>query len=807
MAYLKLSIAALLPVLLSIIFYSLIKHNKAFARIPYMVQQTIIGIGFGALACLGTHWGIEMHGAMVNARDAAVLISGLMFGSPAGIIAGVIGGLERYLATRIWGIGSFTVVACSLSTFLAGLYAAALRRYMFDNKKPGWLISLAMGVFIEVFHLSMVFVTHMNETAQAMRVVRACTFPMLIANGAAVMLSAMALSWLGREKGEKKFFTGINKISQTIQRELLVTVIFTLVLSFVFVALFQTGVSKNQADSYLKMAIEEVTNDINDTSDSYILLMAKQAAADYNSGATIEDIVKKYNVSEASFVNEKGIIADSSNPQYINYDMASGEQSAEFLTILEGTDAYVQPLKKMSSDNKTLRKYAAVAVPGGFLQIGYDMEKYHEIISASVEGITKNRHVGESGYIVILDSNYAPVSTPKDFDMATLDAQADVLENSKEGKTFEMKLGEEKVFARATKTEGFAIISVFPESEAYATRTVALYLNTFAQILMFALLFTFIYFVIKHSVVNQIKKVNDSLAKITQGNLNETVDVRSSEEFASLSDDINATVTALKGYIADAEKRMEAELEFAHTIQHAALPSLLPLQKDFDIFASMDTAKEVGGDFYDFYLHEGGKQLCILIADVSGKGIPAAMFMMRAKSLLKSLTDSGMSVTEAFNAANETLCEGNDAGMFVTAWEGMVELESGKMSFVNAGHNPPIVRHQGGSFEYLRERPGLVLAGMEGIHYREKTFSFQKGDQIFLYTDGVTEAINPQNELFGEQRLLEALNSAQDTSAEGLCAAVKSAVKQFSAGAAQFDDITILAYTFEGKAETEQEQA
>ncbi|MBR0414852.1 MAG: SpoIIE family protein phosphatase [Clostridia bacterium] len=798
-AYIKLSIAALLPVLLSVILYVLQKRSKAFNRLPYMAQQVIIGTAFGALACLGTHWGIEMHGAMVNARDAAVLISGLMFGSPAGIIAGIIGGLERFLATQLWGIGEYTVIACSVSTFLAGIYAAALRRYMFEDKKPGWLISLSIGIIMEVFHLTMVFVTNLTSPEKAMNVVKACTAPMLIANGLSVMLSAMIISLLAHEKGRKFAKSSIVKISQTIQRKMLIIVTCTFAVAFVFVFLFQTGVAKDQADSYLGMAIEEVTKDISDTSDNYILRIAKAAALEYKDGASLAKIVKEYDLTEAHFINQDGIISDSSDQQYLDYDMASAAQSAEFLTVLYGKEYYVQPMKKMGYDNQTLRKYAAVKMGDGCFQIGYDVEKFHTIISESVIGITKNRHVGETGFVIILDSNYAPVSIPEGFDMAKLDSQADILENSKEGQTFKMTLGEEKVFARATKTEGFAIISVFPESEAYASRTVAQYINSFILILVFALMFAFIYFVIKRAVVNQIKRVNDSLSKITKGQLNEVVDVRTSEEFASLSDDINATVTALKGYIAEAEKRMEEELEFAHTIQHAALPSLLPLQKKFDVYASMDTAKEVGGDFYDFYLSEGDKKLCLLIADVSGKGIPAAMFMMRAKSVLKSMTDSGISITEAFDAANDTLCEGNEAGMFVTVWEGKIDLDSGKMSFVSAGHNPPVVRRSGGNFEFVRERASLVLAGMAGIHYKEKNLTLQKGDQIFLYTDGVTEAINPQKELFGEDRLLMALNSAEDSSAEGLCKAVKAAVDKFCAGEAQFDDITMLAYTHEGK--------
>ena len=798
LSYIKLSIAAILPILLSVLFYVLTKH-KILTRLPYALQQAIIGACFGALACVGTHWGISMNGAMVNVRDAAVLTAGLLFGSPAGIIAGAIGGFERYLATAIWGIGSYTVIACSVSTFLAGVYAAALRRFMFDNKKPGWLMSLAIGVIMEVFHLTMVFVTNISDAERAMQVVKACTAPMVIANGLSVMLSAMVISLLAHEKLPKRFHASIVKISHTIQRELLVTVTVTFVITFAFVALLQTGSSQNQVEIYLKMAIEEVTNDIHDTSDSGILRIAHEAAQDYKNGMTTRQIVDKYKIADAYYIDNNGIITDSYADEFLGFDMASTEQSKEFLVILDGVPEYVQPFKRMGYDNTTLRKYAAVACDDGMFQIGYNVNNFQDVIDASIVGITKNRHVGETGYIVILNGDYEPVSTPEGFNMAELDAQADVLENSTEGKTFKMTLGTEKVFARAAKVEGYAIISVFPESEAYAMRDMVMYVNSFTQILVFALMFAFIYLVIKRAVVNQIKKVNDSLAKITQGDLNEFVDVRSSEEFASLSDDINSTVTALKGYIEEAEHRIETELQFAHDIQHAALPSVFPaypMRTDFDIYASMDTAKEVGGDFYDFYMKDNEKTLCILIADVSGKGIPAAMFMMRAKSLLKSLTESGLSATQAFAAANDTLCSGNDTSMFVTAWEGLIDLENGRMTYACAGHNPPAVRRRGGSFQLLRGKTGLVLAGMEGVPYRENEFLFEEGDEIFLYTDGVTEAMNKNEELFGEERLLKALDGARDKSAKGLCEAVKAAVDAFVDGADQFDDITMLAFTY-----------
>ena len=325
------------------------------------------------------------------------------------------------------------------------------------------------------------------------------------------------------------------------------------------------------------------------------------------------------------------------------------------------------------------------------------------------------------------------------------------------------------------------------------------------QIIIFASLFALIFILVKRLVVDNIYKVNDSLSAITEGNLDTVVDVRSHVEFDELSDDINSTVNTLKKYISEAEARIDAELAFAKAIQHSALPSVFPPypnRKDFDISATMHTAKEVGGDFYDFYFVDDDT-LAFLVADVSGKGIPAAMFMMTSKTLLKSYAETGMSVEEVFTDANEKLCEGNEAGMFVTAWMGLLNTKTGLVTFANAGHNPPIVKHSDGSFSYLKTRPGFVLAGMEGIRYRKNEYQLEKGDVIFLYTDGVTEAMNSANELYGEDRLIKVLERNADSDTQRICDAVKADVDSFVGDAPQFDDITMLClkYSQDGEAD------
>ncbi|MBQ0125316.1 MAG: SpoIIE family protein phosphatase [Clostridiales bacterium] len=798
-SYIKLGIAALLPVIASVLLY-IAEKRTSFGETNKTTRQIIYGVVFGILAIIGTEWGIPMNGAQVNCRDAAVLVAGLAFGAPAGIIAGFIGGIERYIAVA-WGVGSFTRIACSVSTIIAGIYAALLRKFMFEDKKPSWLLSLAIGVVMEVFHLTMVFITNMATPTRAMEVVKACTVPMLTANGISVMLACMALTLLAKENLRPK--KSAIRISQTVQRWLLVAVLLAFLATSMFVIGLQNAIADTQTESLLSIAIDEVSADIEDASDRNMLELTREIkqymeAADGTEDEIIELAKDKFGISELSIIDSNGIITHCTTKEFVNYDMSSGKQSSEFLRLLGVTEEYVQSYGPISYDTSIMRKYSGIKYGNGFIQIGYDAVKFQNDISEQVVGITKNRHVGSTGYVLILDENMNVVSAPADLEIDSASGY-DKTDLPKKDVTFESEVFGIKSYCRYHTSEGYYIVSVLPESEALQMRNIALYVNTFMEILVFAILFALIYLLIKRVVVNKIKNVNSSLSQITNGNLDEVVDVRSNVEFASLSDDINSTVDTLKRYIAEASARIDKELEFAKNIQSSVLPnnSSLSNRKDFDIFASMTPAKEVGGDFYDFYI-TNGNTLNFLIADVAGKGIPAAMFMMRAKTELKSLTESGLPINDVFTTGNKALCEGNDAGMFVTAWQGCIDLENGVIKYANAGHNPPLVRHENGQFEYLRSRVGFVLAGMDGVNYREQEVRLSRGDVIFLYTDGVTEATNKDNELYGEERLLAAINAQEFCDMHALVKYVKADVDAFVGDAPQFDDLTMVALKYIG---------
>ena len=281
-----------------------------------------------------------------------------------------------------------------------------------------------------------------------------------------------------------------------------------------------------------------------------------------------------------------------------------------------------------------------------------------------------------------------------------------------------------------------------------------------------------------------------------------------STEMDALAEDINVTVDRLKGYIDEAEHRADAELAMAKSIRFNVLPSNFPpypnLVDKIDIFARMITAKEVGGDFYDFFF-AGRNKLALVIADVSGKGVPAALFMMRAKATVQGLLKGGIEVGEAICSANDRLAEANDANMFVTAWVGVVDLETGKVEYVNAGHNPPLLKRSDGTVSYLTEKSGPPLAAMGGVTYRTKTMQLEPRDGLVLYTDGVTEAVNHEMELYGEDRLRETVKGLVGVrDAQAMLSGIVDSVRSFANGAEQADDITLLGFKLVGLAQADE---
>ncbi len=337
-----------------------------------------------------------------------------------------------------------------------------------------------------------------------------------------------------------------------------------------------------------------------------------------------------------------------------------------------------------------------------------------------------------------------------------------------------------------------------PLDYVYANRNGEIYENTLSDLLLFAVLYVLVAMLLDKLVIRSLQRVNVSLDRITDGHLDEKVWVRNSSEFSELSDDINQMVTALRGYIDQAEERMQDELKLAKSIQDAALPKNFAMPgENIDLYALMTPAKQVGGDFYDFFYCDRDK-LCLVIADVSGKGVPAALFMMRAKTAIKNYARHGNSAAKVLEHVNHTLCEGNDAEMFVTVWLGILDLNTGKIQCANAGHEYPVLMRTGGDYELLMDKHGLALAAMDGVPMKEYEIDLDPGDRLFVYTDGVPEAINEKVEAYGTERLCDKLNTLKNVPQQQALESVLRDIRNFAGAAEQFDDITMLGITYGG---------
>ena len=246
--------------------------------------------------------------------------------------------------------------------------------------------------------------------------------------------------------------------------------------------------------------------------------------------------------------------------------------------------------------------------------------------------------------------------------------------------------------------------------------------------------------------------------------------------------------------------RLDTELTMATRIQAETLPNIFPAfpdREDFNIYATMNPAKEVGGDFYDFFLIDD-THLGIVMADVSGKGVPAALFMMVSKILVQNYAMMGLSPKEVLEAVNRQICANNPEEMFVTVWFGCLDLETGILQASNAGHEYPVLKNPDGEFEMVKDKHGLVIGGMDNVKYSQYELKMEPGAKLFLYTDGIPEATNSSNELFGTDRMVDALRIVENDDPEDILGVVKAAVEDFVKEAPQFDDLTMLCLEYNG---------
>jgi len=595
--------------------------------------------------------------------------------------------------------------------------------------------------------------------------------------------------------------------------------------------------------------IADLTERVNDV---FLHEMSK-LTADNAAGSETSLSEKIQNISAESghyyLTDTDGKIVQSNLAEYIGKNIKD-------LSTLEGRLQYMEqnemrvntpdpekPIKDFSGDAQYYFYCRKLPDDSGYLTAGFPEQIYMDNLHQTLPDGSLSQSLSFEGTHAILDHDRNVISVSKPLIEGDFDELRKIIEvyedpeshkvtsNQRIGRSstemqFPMQMGEVDHYLDDTSIDtetvsydfreyyysisekfGFYFISILPEMDANFNLYTMIIGIIVLCIVVFVVLFVLIRLLVYLIIVRHIQRINESLGSITNGNLEEKINERNTREFDALSTDINLMVDRLKGYIAEAAARIDADLAIAKQIQQSAVPNVFPPFPDrheFDLFASMRAAKEIGGDFYDFFMIDS-RTLGFLIADVSGKSIPGAMFMMRAKSVIKSLATTGIAPDEVFIQANNSLCEDNEADMFVTAWMGYLDLKTGLITYANAGHNPPVLIHDGKP-EYLTMKAGLILGELDGIPYKKQTLQMQKGDFLFLYTDGVTEAMNTANKLYGEERLQNILTGAESTltphpngNVGAICRKVSDDIAVYTQGAEQSDDITMLCLQYKGE--------
>lgn len=484
--------------------------------------------------------------------------------------------------------------------------------------------------------------------------------------------------------------------------------------------------------------------------------------------------------------------------------------------------------RKIAESNELAFSYARAAaeyIDGdrikGYLESGQEDEYYREV-QLFLNTFQKNSNLKYYYIFVPMENELVYIWDADCYDGAcALGYQEDYLEGGKEAvDRIYCKNPPEQILLAKDDVYGYIATALSPvfnsDGEPVAVVGVDLSMPSINSeivefifhISLFVILMTFlligVYFIyVNRNLVNPIKQLNvaaNSLVQDLEAREAPKLEIKTGDEIEALADSFMQMHGELRDYIKrlyymTAEKeRIGAELNVATQIQSSMLPCIFPPfpdRKEFDIFATMNPAKEVGGDFYDFFMVDE-RHLAIVMADVSGKGVPAALFMVIGKTLIKDHTQPGCDLGDVFTKVNNLLCDANSEGMFITAFEGVLDLVTGELCFVNAGHELPYIAKAGKEFEPQKIKAGFVLAGMEDIKYRAGALQLEPGDKLFQYTDGVTEAQNEAGELYGMERLTNVLNRVTDQTPQEILPAVKADIDAFVKDAAQFDDITML---------------
>ena len=818
MKFVILILEAFVPFALSLLFIFLINRTK-FKNLHYWVKQIIFGLAFGAVAIFATECGVSIEYGVINIRDSGPIIAGLFFGLPAGIIAGLIGGVERYITSFFISSRATFAIACSVATIIAGVISGIVRLSSKKSHRLTVLSACIISIIVEVFHFMLVYLTNMDNLDVVIKVYRNICYSMLFINLFAVLISGEGIKFLERHLKKEKMFVSLREtsLSNTIQIGTITIAIITFVVGFEAINNIQNKVFRDNTLTILSSTSTDTCYQAKSLSNYIAGDYSTELAYYYtNDDVTKDDFeasfLKIYYEYEVPECTEAYILRKNSRNKYeIDEDESHGSAIGEvtnhtypyFIDLIGrlstsavnyiSLDDFVDSYDTSASEPVlySIYKNPTYLKNNSYLILGMSKSGLYHAVGRSVKFILNNQSYN-TGATILFGSDNTYIGSSFSGTNPELEALAKEVKIGELNSLLKTTFNNEDYYATCVKSSnGFAAYSMVTSAEASLSSTVSLYFNSFLFMLCLSLVFVIANILIDRLCVQKMASVGDSLEHITKGNLETKINVRGSDEFNKLSDGINSTVDRLKEYIAEANMRIDRELQYAKQIQLSTLPDNNFSFNNVTIYAETNPAKFVGGDFYDFYTTKDNL-IHFLIADVSGKGIPAALFMMRSKAFLRSMTTSGIAYPDNIVESNNNLSRDNPNNMFVTTWQGCLNYKTGELTYVNGGHEYPFISRGGKPFTRIIGKKVAPLGCFPNLKYVKETLQLKSGDKLFLYTDGCEDAINTKNERLTGDRLLELINKYRDLSPKELALSVKKEIYDYSKDCDQFDDITML---------------
>ena len=698
-------------------------------------------VGF-ALTFVGVY--VPATDSFADFRNVPPIIAAFFVSPLAGFVAGAVAAIGR-ACMPFFGMGALTWFATSLGTFVAALVAVAMKKWVFYGAKPSFFSAALCGTAAELMNMLVVLVVAFRIDVYA-TIIMLDSAVVIQCVGAAVFTSLASLVFRSR---------------QTVRGNLypLAAGLFIALVSFLVWSV-QNTLAIERATESVTLSMRDVMTGVDYPTEVEMLRSADQMVRRWGSATAMarEDmaaLARKANYDFIGVVNEKGVLVAASQSEAVGTDFTKNEALSEFLQIGKSGRRYcVQPFREPSfpvpgKENRSDIKHVALGFRDGsgfvFLAnaFGTIAERDYVLGDSMLDW-----HVGERGSFLLVDPRTGKVISGN--------------ENDRIGKTIE-EVGLDKL----------------KPMNDYFLRGTVLGVDSLVRHEELDFMSADVYAVLPCSEITYQRDFATLMTVIVMSIILVCVAMAFSTIFRQ-----GKAIARLR---AQEDARRQKDLSLAKSIQISALVREFPK----GVYATMRPAREVGGDFYDCFSVAPGK-LMIVIADVSGKGIPASLFMMRARTEFRAVSHETDNVADIMSEVNNRLCKNNVAEMFVTAWIGILDLSSGDFEWVSAGHNPPYVVGGDGKPRSLVGKRSLVLAGMENVKYKPNAGRLGKDDRLFLYTDGVTEAQSRTGDFFGEGRLETTLAAACSNSADETCRNVVRAVDAFAAGAPQADDITVM---------------